>query len=203
MLTNDALLQNSPDIENPLIWPIFEILKNKPQDWKVHTLAGELQQQALMPVLDECSEKDLFKRNFLMMNALYQLQAILYPEKWLQVQAMDIQLTIVTSECVIDTADPLREYYTDWSHYEAEEGEVKRLLNEFWRRYSRYIGNEKVASVENRQHALRLFDLDDQATPHMIRKRWRSLALKWHPDRERGDADTFRTLCEAWNILRA
>lgn len=35
----------------------------------------------------------------------------------------------------IDVNDPLRDYYTQWMNYEANEGEVKRLLNEFWTRY--------------------------------------------------------------------
>ncbi|MDW2036243.1 molecular chaperone DnaJ, partial [Vibrio sp. 665] len=26
--------------------------------------------------------------------------------------------------------------------------------------------------------------------------------LRWHPDRENGDAERFRVLCEAWNVLR-
>ncbi len=202
-MANDTVIHGGSEMENPLVWPIYEVLKRQPDNWKVHTLAGELQQQGLVATLDECSEKDLFKRNYLMMNALYQLQALLYPEKWLQVQAMDIQLTYVTSECRIDSNDPLREYYMDWSHYEAEEGEVKRLLNEFWQRYSRYIGKAKETTIEGRQHALQLFDLDADASSQAIRKRWRVLALKWHPDRESGDAETFRVLCEAWNVLRA
>lgn len=191
------------DIDNPLVWPIFEVLKRQPYDWKVHTLAGELQTLGLMPVLDECAEKDLFKRNFLMMNALYQLQTMLYPDKWLQVQAMDIQLVGNAAGCRIDASDPLREYYSDWSHYEAKEGEVKRLLNEFWQRYSRFIGQDARSSIEDRQHALALFELAPDATAQAIRKRWRVLALKWHPDRAEGDTGTFRKLCEAWNLLRS
>ncbi|MDF4599355.1 DnaJ domain-containing protein, partial [Vibrio parahaemolyticus] len=35
-----------------------------------------------------------------------------------------------------------------------------------------------------------------------IRRQWRKLALRWHPDRENGDAERFRVLCEAWNVLR-
>ena len=51
-------------------------------------------------------------------------------------------------------------------------------------------------------HALRVFELDESATPRDIRKQWRRLALKWHPDRPEGDAARFREVCEAWQSLR-
>lgn len=58
------------------------------------------------------------------MNALYQLQETLHPEKWLQVEAMNIILTpMMRSEFHdIDVNDPLRDYYTQWMNYEANEG---------------------------------------------------------------------------------
>ncbi|WP_420824019.1 hypothetical protein [Vibrio mimicus] len=26
--------------------------------------------------------------------------------------------------------------------------------------------------------------------------------MRWHPDRDNGNAERFRILCEAWNVLR-
>ncbi|RTZ17388.1 molecular chaperone DnaJ [Vibrio aquaticus] len=190
-------------IENPLLWPILEVLKKKPSGWKVHTLASHLTELGFMPVLDASPEKDLFKRNFLMMNALYQLQETLYPDNWLQVEAMDIIL--MPSHQVagheVDHQDPLRDYYTQWHNYEAEEGEVKRLLNEFWTRYREFVGSTNGKDMD-RAKALSLFKLSPDATPAEIRKTWRKLALKWHPDRESGNSEQFRVLCEAWHVLR-
>jgi len=190
-------------VENPLLWPIFDVLKHQHSGWKVHTLAAHLSELELMPVLDVSPEKDLFKRNFLIMNALYQLQETLHPKMWLQVEAMDIALmpVINPSSHSIDTDDPLREYYSDWIHYEASEGEVKRLLNEFWKRYRKFVGSNGTNDF-NRAQALKLFELTSDASPVEIRKTWRKLALRWHPDRDNGNAERFRILCEAWNILR-
>ena len=190
-------------MENPLLWPILEVLRKKPTGWKVHTLAAHLSELGYMPELDPLPEKDLFKRNFLMMNALYQLQETLYPDNWLQVQAMNIVLlpTLQSHGFAIDTDDPLRDYYTQWSNYEAEEGEVKRLLNEFWSRYQRFLGGNHHKDMDRRK-ALSLFELPQEATQTEIRKTWRKLALKWHPDRENGNSERFRVLCEAWNVLR-
>ncbi|WP_200855969.1 DNA-J related domain-containing protein, partial [Klebsiella pneumoniae] len=70
-------------------------------------------------------------------------QETLHPEKWLQVEAMNIILTpMMRSEFHdIDVNDPLRDYYTQWMNYESNEGEVKRLLNEFWTRYRHSVGS--------------------------------------------------------------
>ncbi len=193
-------------IENPLIWPIFEVLKSNASGWKVHTLAARLDELGYIPQLDLSPAKDIFKRNFLIMNGLYQLQDALYPDKWLQVQAMEIVLyshrSVVTGgHFFIDEEDPLRTYYSDWANYEATEGEVKRLLNQFWQRYRDFVGTGNSLDM-NRAKALSLFKLPTDANYADIRKRWRRLALRWHPDRENGDAEHFRILCEAWNILR-
>ncbi|WP_343291635.1 DNA-J related domain-containing protein [Vibrio harveyi] len=196
--------QNSQQyMENPLLWPILDILRKQPSNWKVHTLAHELSQKRYIQQLDESPDKDLFKRNFLLMNALYQLQETLYPDGWLQVEAMNIVLmsAIEASRHSVDTNDPLREYYLDWKNYEADEGEVRRLLNDFWSRYQRYIGGN-VSDDLDRSKALHLFELDADATRTEIRRQWRKLALRWHPDRENGNADRFRVLCNAWNVLR-
>ncbi|EOX4831798.1 DNA-J related domain-containing protein [Vibrio alginolyticus] len=190
-------------IENPLLWPMLEILRKQPSNWKVHTLASSLGEQGYISKLDDSPDKDLFKRNFLIMNALYQLQDTLYPDSWLQVEAMDIQLmsSMEALRHKIDIHDPLREYYLDWRNYEADEDEVRRLLNEFWTTYQKFIGGSSVASVDKTK-ALSLFELNTDATPAEIRKQWRKLALRWHPDRENGNAERFRVLCEAWNVLR-
>ncbi|WP_456294574.1 DnaJ domain-containing protein [Vibrio sp. AK197] len=191
-------------MENPLVWPTLEVLRKQPRGWKVHTLAAHLRDMELIPVLDEAADKDLFKRNFLIMNALYQLQETLYPDNWVQVEAMDIALLPVhhVPGHSIDNEDPLRDYYTHWENYEAEEGEVKRLLNEFWTRYHDFVGGSSNVVSIDRHRALRLFNLPQDASKTEIRRTWRKLALKWHPDRDNGDSERFRVLCEAWNVLR-
>ncbi len=35
-------------MENPLLWPIFEVLKRQPSGWKVHTLAAHLSELGIM-----------------------------------------------------------------------------------------------------------------------------------------------------------
>lgn len=205
MSENKNIEKTDGEFENPLVWSLFEVLQETGQEWKVHTLSTHLLDKGLLSALDETPEKDLFKRNFLIMNALYQLQTELYPEQWLQVEAMSIHLFPAMSDGKvaheIDTSHPLREYYLDWCNYQVEEDEVKRLLNEFWSSYRRYLGGSGTATMDRIQ-ALKLFELSESATAKEIRKQWRKLAMKHHPDRATGNADKFRVMCEAWNILR-
>ncbi|MDF2154796.1 DNA-J related domain-containing protein [Vibrio sp. CAU 1672] len=192
------------DMENPLLWPMLDIIKRQPSGWKVHTLAQALIDQGYITQLDASPDKDLFKRNFLIMNGLFQLQETLYPDHWLQVEAMDILLMSAREACRhrINPQDPLRDYYLMWANYEADEGEVRRLLDAFWTRYQQHVGGKTMTDL-NRLQALELFGLESTATATEIRKQWRRLALRWHPDRDNGDPERFRILCEAWNLLRA
>ena len=205
-MTDKHLDKTDGQFENPLVWPLFEVLQEAGQEWKVHTLSSHLIEKGLLTQLDESPDKDLFKRNFLIMNALYQLQTELHPEQWLQVEAMNIQLFSLAetegSTQAIDTTHPLREYYLEWTNYQVEEDEVKRLLNEFWSNYRRYLGGSRAVASMDRIQALKLFGLSESATGKDIRKQWRKLAMQHHPDRESGDADKFRVMCEAWNVLR-
>jgi hypothetical protein len=194
---------NVPKGDNPLIWPVLTLLKSSSQSWKVHHLASELQAKGLMHDLDPLPEKDLFKRNFLLMNALYELQDMLMPRQWLQVKAMDIQIfRIIPANADIEHVrdGALRDYYLDWSNYDASVNVVREMLESFWSSYQQYIGvNVKLM---NKGHALKVFELDETATDRDIRKQWRKLALKWHPDRDEGDTERFREVCEAWQTLR-
>ncbi|OOE47480.1 molecular chaperone DnaJ [Salinivibrio kushneri] len=202
------LAEKRDEIDNPLIWPILSILESTRQSWKVHHLLGELQKDTMMAQLDADPHLDLFKRNFLIMNALYQLQEMLLPQQWLQVESMDIQLQwrvgnngFMAKE--IDYQDPLRDYYMDWNNYDASQDDVKELLSSFWKHYQRHIGNEAPGeAMLERNKALKVLGLDENASEHEIRRQWRKMALKWHPDRPEGDATTFREMCEAWQSLR-
>lgn len=189
--------------DNPLIWPVLSVLQASNQSWKIHHLATELQNRGLIHQLDENPGNDLFKRNFLLMNALFELQEMLLPKQWLQVKAMEIQIfRLVPSNVnlLIMEETSLREYYLDWNNYDTSENVVRELLEAFWSSYKSYIGLN--VNLMHKGHALRVFELDESATPRDIRKQWRRLALKWHPDRPEGDAARFREVCEALQSLR-
>ncbi|WP_064603570.1 DNA-J related domain-containing protein [Photobacterium sp. J15] len=198
-------LERYSEYDNPLIWPIISILKEKPSGWMIHTLSEALKQKDLLTTLDEDPEKDLFKRNFLLMNALYQLQEMLLPDQWLQAQAMDICLSdnLSGDHNQIDIDDPLRSYYLDWQNYNTDTDVIKSLLSSFWKRYQSYIGTGTIQSVTAQPEDYALLELSTDASPAQVRRQWRKLALRWHPDRPNGDAEQFRKICEAWQRLNS
>jgi len=190
--------------ENPLIWPLLTVLRGTQQSHKVHDLASELQRQGLLPDLDSDANKALFKRNFLLMNALYQLQELLLPDDWLQVQAMDIQILPQLPSNIplaLEQDIALRSYYLDWSYFDTSSDEINAMFTSFWHRYGDYIG--KSEHIFATAEALQVFELNRNASKQDIRRQWRKLALKWHPDRASGDAVKFREVCNAWQVLRS
>jgi len=189
--------------DNPLIWPLLSLLKEQHKCWKVHHLLVALQNTHLVDSLDNDPEKDLFKRNFLIMNALYQLQNMLLPQQWLQVRSMEIVLLASIPNAMADEFNhdaPLREYYLDWDNYDTSGHVIKEMLESFWGKYHGYITGEDDSY--DRERALKIFELSASASKRDIRKRWCKLALRWHPDRHEGDATQFRQMCSAWHTLR-
>ncbi|MBV7315843.1 DNA-J related domain-containing protein [Shewanella sp. NIFS-20-20] len=192
-----------PQVENPLIWPLLSLLKASDQHWKIHLLALELSQQGLLDELDTDPQKNLFKRNFLMMNALFEIQSMLLPTHWLHIQAMDIHLsTQVPNNPKLALAQDsnLRDYYSDWNHYDTCANVVREMLDSFWSKYQNFMGFNQAQL--DKTEALAALELPPTASAREIRKQWRRLALQWHPDRQQGDAARFRQVCEAWQSLR-
>lgn len=190
--------------ENPLIWPLLTIIEASQLNCKVHNLASELQLMGLLPSLDTAPNKAVFKRNFLLMNALYQLQDILLPAQWLQIEAMNIQLFTklpVNVDLILEQNSALRSYYLNWDHFDTSSESIDALFVNFWNRYDHYIG--KAECTIERTKALKIFELDSNASKQQICRQWRKLALKWHPDRATGNVVKFREICKAWQTLRA
>ncbi|HDX8645456.1 DNA-J related domain-containing protein [Aeromonas dhakensis] len=182
---------------NPLLAPLLALLRQASGSYKVHELLAELRRQELIPPLPGDERQQLFRLNFLIMNALYQLQAELHDEGWwLLISTLDIRLEPL-SPCNAASAhtrsEALRSYYLDWQvFWQTDREEVEALLGSFWRACER---------DEHRAEALTLFALPTGAGPDAIRRRWRELALQHHPDRG-GDADTFIRLRWAWEHLK-
>ncbi|MFM4951385.1 DNA-J related domain-containing protein [Aeromonas dhakensis] len=181
---------------NPLLAPLLALLRQASGSYKVHELLAELRRLEAIPPLPG-DEQQLFRLNFLIMNALYQLQAELHDEGWwLRISTLDIRLEPLAprnAASALAQGEALRSYYLDWRvFWQTDREEVEALLGSFWRAYAR---------DEHWAEALTLFALPAGAGPDAIRRRWRELALQHHPDRG-GDADTFIRLRWAWEHLK-
>jgi len=194
-------------VDNPLIWPIYGLLQRKPKSWKLNELYAELQQQGLMSQLADDPQRQLFKMNFLLMNALYQLRELLDATQRLMISVLDIRLLTLepasgAEPAAIVECDRLGEYYLNWQNFEVSGAEVDALLSSFWRAFRQQHGACPNSDGMTRQQALTLFGLDEAASTSQIRQQWRRLAFRWHPDRAGGDEEKFKALCNAWQSLR-
>ena len=77
----EANVMSDPNA-NPLIAPLLALLQQAAGSYKVHELMAALRQQGAIPQLADDEQLQLFRVNFLIMNALYQLQTELYEEGW-------------------------------------------------------------------------------------------------------------------------
>ena len=124
---------------NPLLAPLLTLLRQASGSYKVHELLAELRRQEVIPPLPGDEQLQLFRLNFLIMNALYQLQAELYEEGWwLVISTLDIRLEPLAAAAETGSglarAEALRSYYLDWQvFWQTGREEVEALLASFWR----------------------------------------------------------------------
>lgn len=186
---------------NPLIQIIFDCLLET-SSWKVHTLAKYLSQKNYLTKLDDDYNKDLFKKNYLIMNALFQLnEDLIGTGHILIIQTLEIRLTKTNESQVSEPNNKLKDFYLDWTNFETDSETIKNLLTSFWQSYSVY-DVKNTYSPEKISSALQYFQLPENATPTQISKRWKILALKHHPDKPEGDKDVFQQLQMHWQVLK-
>lgn len=79
--------------QNPLLAPILVLLRQDTPVHKLHELMQSLADQGCLPEWGLTPEIQLFRTNFLLMNALYQLQLRLWDcDIWLNVVPLAIRL---------------------------------------------------------------------------------------------------------------
>ncbi len=141
----------------------------------------------------------LFKLNWLMMNALYQLQLeLLHEGYYLTISTLDIHLQPLSlnDEPAVNqqiSRQPLRDYYLDWKHFsDTTKEEVQALLDGVWQEY---------ISGDERDRAYAVLGLEVTASFQLIRKTYRKLAGLHHPDKG-GEPSRFMEIREAYEVLR-
>ncbi len=197
-------------MKNPLIPSLLGLLMQRPGEGvealSAHDLLTNLADHAAFSMLDPSPQLQLFQKNFLLMNALYQLQTQLWQEEsiYLSVSVLKIELYKPATRAAeeegdrverirheLDAVASLRDYYLDWNNFEQTEEDVKKLLNSFWALFE---------GGEQRQKALNLLGLNESATIHQIKRRYRVLAAQHHPDRG-GSTVRFIEIRQAYEIL--
>lgn len=184
----------------PILDEIFSVLSNG-EHYKVHTLAAHLQTVELLEQLDDDPNQDLFKRNFVLMNSLYSLQSELIEDDiYLHVDSMDIYLADKGQAPELNT--PLRSYYLDWQNYHTDNEEIEALLDSFWQRFaSSQAISRKVLDDAAFTSLCQQWQLSQPLEEKTLRRRWRQLALKYHPDKGSDDDLMFKQLQDEYQQL--
>lgn len=186
-------------INNPLTILILQILKNNKTEISEYDLIQQLEESGIEFPQEESTELSLFKKHFLIMNALYALQNDLIDDGYfLSVTPLVIKMkkmvTLSDTKDLIDHTDKkLSEYYLDWQIYEdTSQQNVNDLLNGFW---------EKFSAVDKKLEALKILGLEADVNKDQLVQAYRRLAAKHHPDKGGNDED-FIKLREAYEILK-
>ena len=190
---------------NPLIIPILEILKTATDKIGEYDIIRRLEEQGMaFPVDNDSYNVAMFKKNFMTMNALYNLQQELFEDGYfLNITALDIaieplekstELPSTQQQSIVDAAEhKIRDYYLDWRHFDnASEDEVKELLSNFWQMYS---------AQDKQQDALATLDLNSDASWDCVKRVYRRLVAEHHPDKGGNDA-RFIEIREAYEVLK-
>ncbi|MHB8535024.1 MAG: DNA-J related domain-containing protein [Sulfuricaulis sp.] len=185
--------------DNPFKAAILALIKAAPAGLSEYDLIQCLQELDQAFAFDDVDpDLALFRRHFLVMNALYQLQTELFDRgMYLTVSPLDIRLEPVEhaglSSLPADNATaPLREYYLNWEFFrQTGHADVENMLNRFRLRY---------LAIDERLEALRTLELPADAPWETVRQAYRRLAAQHHPDKG-GDPARFRAIRGAYECL--
>jgi len=195
--------------DNPLIFAILNTLKNTQESLSLYKLIKILEKSGYNLAnydSDESNELVLYRKNFVVMNALYQLKSDLYATGLdLFISSLKIELFSVSTDkdkelSVENTDEALSKYYLDWDNYHMmDEKGVEELLDSFWDCFTEY---EKFHhNNDKRLDSLQVLGLESSASWNDIQQTYRQLITVYHPDKG-GDSLKFIKIREAYLILK-
>lgn len=180
--------------------PMVEILEKHPGGLSEHELLRALTDEGFIGFNPELLSDDLalFQTHFFLFHVLYRLRDMLFQQGRYELEIFCLEIRLwpyrpdeLQSEGLVE-ADPLREYYLDLNNlHEIDAAEVRRLLTGFFGRLEAY---------EQRRDAYKVLGLEEGASLQVVRRRYRVLAKKHHPDRG-GDSEKFQEVEHAMQLL--
>ncbi len=189
-------------METRLTALLVEILESHPEGLGEHRLMRLLGEAGLEPFveLDFHDPLALFQAHFLLFHVLYRLRDHFHEQRRAQLQIHTLAIRLgpyLPGEEGLARDDPLRRYYLDLENLERVDREaVEVLLDRFWRRLA------DRGDTELRRRALAELGLSEPVSLEEIRRRYRKLAARHHPDRG-GDATRMQRLNAAWRVLNS
>ena len=166
---------------------------------KLNHIFEHLKHQGVLLQLDDNPEQNLFKTNFLVMNALFNLQKEVHTLGYtLSIDSIFITLNTYKTNQVETIKTPLANYYLDFTNFEIESHKIEALLTSFWQRDLAH----QPASKSEIESALKTLGLTKKVTLKEVKRAWYKIALNYHPDKfYNGDDTHFKTANNAYKIL--
>lgn len=177
---------------------LLDILRARPEGLSEHQLIKLLNTEYGSELTAGAFDDNLslFRAHFLLFHALYTLREQLWAKRsgHLEITALKIALQPYRpgqGEALAER-DPLRDYYLDLTHLDTTSAEdVEAMLRGFWTRF---------VTTDDRHEALTVLELDDTTDFTVIKRQYRRLAMRHHPDRG-GDKDALQRLNSAMDVL--
>lgn len=180
----------------PLEQRIEELLGAERAGMSEHALLRRLAEEGREPFagLRFGDELELFRAHFSLFHALYRLQEQLrrLGRAELHISPLKIALGAYNAGAAgLVEPDPMRAFYLDRRNLAMDRSEVRRLLEGFRRR---------MAAADERQEALAVLELSEPVDFSAIKRRYRELAMRDHPDRG-GNTASLQRLNRAMQVL--
>ncbi len=139
----------------------------------------------------------LFRAHFVLYHVLYRLREELCARQTYHLEITPLKIRLLpfvhSADAALAAQDPLRAYYGDLRQLATvTEADVRELLLAFWRDF---------AQSSQRRDALQVLGLEADADAATVRRRYRELAMRHHPDRG-GDKEKLQELNAAIKVLR-
>ncbi|MCH8506184.1 MAG: DnaJ domain-containing protein [Ectothiorhodospiraceae bacterium] len=182
---------------------ILRVLREHPEGLGEYELLRTLEERQApgFSVVNLRDPMGLYQAHFILFHCLYRLQQRLARDagECLSIHCLRIALSPAETRPGngggLEQADPMRSYYLDLANLdEMDAVQVEALLSDFWRRF--------VEPDDRRRQALEVLGLEDPVDQQRIRKQYRRLAQRHHPDRG-GDTVVLQRINEAMMVLSA
>ena len=150
-----------------------------------------LKLQSETPLSDDLAR---FQQHFVLYHLLYRLQQQLLELKqsFLSIGLAKVQLLAVSDLPELAEQDGRRQYYMNWQNfYLMTEQLLEQHLEAFWQYVSK--GGKASATLAHTE-ALALLQLADDFSLTELKKAYRKLAVKFHPDKNPGGGGSFSLL---------
>jgi len=200
--------------ESPVALAIMSVLKNTQTVLSLYDLIKHIEELGLVFFDDAenvSNEILLFRKNFIVMNALYQIQADINNTGYsLYISSLkillysdlssknDLSLTDIEDSKRVDVS--LSAYYLNWNNYDSvDQQAVDQLLNSFWTKYQKY--NQIDSNQDKRSCALQILGVESSASWKDIQQAYRQKITLCHPDKG-GTSHQFIEIREAFQFLK-